>query len=146
MFLNSNKDMEGFKNIKYEELPRFGSKFLEPIDEMIRNFDNMRMSRFSEDYLVVPLENIIDERELLENSGSLPLSKSVSKPNKHFVSGAARKTIHYTKSEDEDTFDSFANGYSANFQAHAPDSNLALKRSNRYIVPYVAPPPESSTT
>jgi len=32
LFLNSNKDIETFKNIKYEELFRFGPKFLVPID------------------------------------------------------------------------------------------------------------------
>jgi len=28
LFLNSNKDVEAFKDIKYEELFRFGPKFL----------------------------------------------------------------------------------------------------------------------
>jgi|JI6StandDraft_1071083.scaffolds.fasta_scaffold03810_3 hypothetical protein len=56
IFLNSNKDMEGIKNIKYEELFRFGVKFIAPLDEMIKNFEPTRMSRFSEDYLVVPLQ------------------------------------------------------------------------------------------
>lgn len=96
LFLNSNKDMDGFKNIKYEELFRFGPKFLVPVDEMIKTFETTRNSRFSENYLVVPLQDLVDEQEL-ESSGSLPMKKHFSKPNKHFTAGAARKTIHYTK-------------------------------------------------
>ena len=56
IFLNSNMDMEGIKNIKYEELFRFGVKFIAPLEKKKKNFEPTRMSRFSEDYLVVPLQ------------------------------------------------------------------------------------------
>lgn len=56
IFVENNKEMECFKEVKYKDLFRFGGEFLGPIDELLKNCEVARQSRFSEDHLVVQID------------------------------------------------------------------------------------------
>lgn len=134
IFVDNNKEMECFKDVKYKEFFRFGPKFLGPIEELLKNSDSSsRNSRFSEDHLVVTLDQT--DLAMSSSGASNPLFKRDTRRNKHFTAGAHRKDIHYTKNDDKNLFEEFQNGYAAMFSIAAPemrdDKSMSLQKQSR---------------